>query len=190
MKKPFIISISGIAGSGKTTIANLLKEKLTNSEIIYFDDIPGDLLGRDYCEWSESGADCNEWKLSPIVDKIKNLSLAPLDFIILDYPFGKVHREVGEHINSSVWIDTPVDISLARRILRDFTRRSDTRRPLKDNTAEEVSSYLDFYLARHRNTYTRHIDTIKPFSDIVVNGEKLPDEIINKIIKMAKEKQT
>ncbi|MCL2512734.1 MAG: hypothetical protein FWF08_02430, partial [Oscillospiraceae bacterium] len=109
MKKPFVISISGISGGGKTTAADALKAKLANTEIICFDDIPGDLLNRDYCEWSESGADCNEWNLSPITEKIKKLLLEPLNFIILDYPFGKTHRDAGTYIDLAVWIDIPPD---------------------------------------------------------------------------------
>lgn len=182
LKKPFVISISGISGSGKTTVANTLKERLVSAEIIYFDNFPGDLLSRDYCEWSESGADCNEWKLVPITDEIERLSSEPLDYIILDYPFGKAHHVVGEYIDFSVWIDIPLDISLARRILRDFTRRSESRRPLKGNIVEEVSSYLDFYLARHRGTYICHIDTIKPFVELVVNGTKSPEKIVDEIM--------
>ena len=95
MKKPFVISISGISCSGKTTVANALKEQIANTEVVCFDNIPGDLLGRDYCEWSESGADCNEWKLTPIIDQIGRLCSEPLDYIVLDYPFGIAHRKVG-----------------------------------------------------------------------------------------------
>lgn len=183
MKKPFVISISGISGSGKTTIADILKQRLQYTETIYFDSIPVDFLGRDYCEWSESGADCNEWNLKPIIDIIIRLLENSPDYIILDYPFGKVHRDIGSYVDFSVWIDIPLDISLARRVLRDFTRRSEKRRPLKGNISDEISSYLDFYLARHRDTYFRHIETIKPFADLVVDGAKSPDEIVCEIIK-------
>ncbi|MDR1328326.1 MAG: adenylyl-sulfate kinase [Oscillospiraceae bacterium] len=182
MKKPFVISISGISGSGKTTVAEALKNQLTNADIIYFDSFPGDLLGVDYCEWSESGADCNDWKLAPIVEEVERYISKPLDYIILDYPFGKAHRDVRGYLDFSVWIDTPLDVSLARRILRDFTRRSETRRKLNRNPAEEASSYLDFYLVRHRATYLRHIETIKPFTDLTADGTKPPEEIADKII--------
>ncbi|HBN86396.1 MAG TPA: hypothetical protein DDZ89_21440 [Clostridiales bacterium] len=137
MKKPFIISISGISGSGKTTVANALKKRLANTEVINFDNISSDLLGRDYCEWSESGADSNEWTLTPIIDEIERLCLDPLKYIILDYPFGTAHSKVGSYVDFSVWVDVPLDIALARRILRDFTRRSEIRRPLKGHASEE-----------------------------------------------------
>jgi uridine kinase len=52
MKKPFIISISGISGSGKTAVANALKARLTNAAVISFDDY-GDhvYLDRDIIEY-------------------------------------------------------------------------------------------------------------------------------------------
>ena len=183
MKKPFVISISGISGSGKTTVANLFKEMMVNTEIIYFDNIPGDLLGREYCEWSESGADCNEWNLTPITDELKRLFSELLDYIVIDYPFGKAHRIVGAYIDFSVWIDIPLDVALARRILRDFTCRSENRRPLKENITDEISSHLDFYLLRHRDTYLRHIETIKSSADLVLDGTKPPNVIVAEIKK-------
>jgi uridine kinase/N-acetylglutamate synthase-like GNAT family acetyltransferase len=182
MKKPLVISISGISGSGKTTVANALNDWIANSKVIYFDNIPGNLLGRNYCEWSESGADCNEWILTPIIDEIERLSSESLDYIILDYPFGKTHSKVGAYVDFSVWIDIPLDIALARRILRDFTRRQTSRRPLKGNTSEEVSSYLDFFLARHRDTYFRHIETIRSHVDLIIDGTKRPEDIADEIL--------
>jgi len=182
MKKPFIISVSGISGSGKTTVVAALKERLPTAEVICFDDIPGDLLGRDYCEWSAAGANCNEWKLAPLIDKIKQLMAEKPDHIIIDYPFGSVHNEVGAYVDFSVWVDVPLDISLARRLLRDFIRRSPARRPLKMSVHEEISSYLDFYLTRNRDTFFKHIETIRPFADLIIDGTKPPDENADEII--------
>jgi len=182
MKTPFVISISGISGSGKTTIAKALKNRLTSAEIVHFDDIAGDWLGRDYCEWSEAGANCNEAKLLSTINAIDDLMHKPLDYIILDYPFGKAHHGVGAYINFSTWIDIPIDVSLARYILRDYTRRSKARRPLTGAVVDEISSYLDFYLERHRNTYFRHVETVRPSCDLIVDGLKSPEVIVAEIL--------
>ena len=58
MKQPLVISISGISGSGKTTITNALKARLANAVIISFDDY-GDrvYLDRDINEWSADSSD-------------------------------------------------------------------------------------------------------------------------------------
>ncbi len=182
-KNPYVISISGVSGSGKTTAANKLKALLTNAEIVCFDDFPGDLLGRDYCEWSESGGYCDAWNLSAMTERLDFLLTKPINYIIIDYPFGKSHSKVSKYIDLSVWLDIPLDVSLAKRVLRDFTRRSPSRRPLKRNAADEISAYLDFYLARHRDTYLTHIKTVRPFVDVVADGTETPDEIADEIMK-------
>jgi len=38
MKKPFVISVATTQGGGKTTVVAILRERLANSTVIYFDD--------------------------------------------------------------------------------------------------------------------------------------------------------
>ncbi|MDD4296707.1 MAG: adenylyl-sulfate kinase [Ruminiclostridium sp.] len=38
MKRPFVISISGLSGSGKTSVTNALRSQLVNAAVISFDD--------------------------------------------------------------------------------------------------------------------------------------------------------
>jgi uridine kinase len=61
MKKPCVISIAAISGGGKTIITTALKNRLTNSAVIYWDDY-GDEVDptRDINEWAADGFDCNE----------------------------------------------------------------------------------------------------------------------------------
>jgi uridine kinase len=62
MKKIFTVSIASLSGGGKTTVVNLLKNKLENSIVLCFDDYdftndPGgnqfnsDLIEYDYNKW-------------------------------------------------------------------------------------------------------------------------------------------
>ena len=174
---PVVISISGNAGSGKTTVAHALINRLSNAAMVAFDDYPSDLLGQDYCQWSENGANANAWNLECIEKDLNGLLQKSYDYIILDYPFGYAHQSIAKYIDFAVWIDTPLDISLARRVLRDITQRSETRRPLKGTIAEQVTTYLNFYLSRHRDTYFRHTETVRPMADFVVDGT-MPSEIV------------
>ncbi|MCL1786859.1 MAG: hypothetical protein FWG38_02630, partial [Defluviitaleaceae bacterium] len=163
----------------------LIKDALpstTTVGIIGFDDFPGDLLGRDYCEWSEAGANCNEWDLGAMIEAVQSLVASPVGFIIVDQPFGAAHDLLKAWVDFFVWIDTPPDVALARRILRDFTRRDTQRRPLAGDLVENISAHLDFYLSRHRDTYLTHIATVKPTVDLVVDGEKSPAAIAREII--------
>ena len=187
MKKTFVISIASIAGGGKTTIVAVLKERLKNSIVIYFDDYDDRVtIDCDINEWSADGNDCNEWNTEAIAADIRQLLDETYDYIILDYPFGYLNDCVGKYIDCSIFIDTPLDLALVRRIIRDYTSRpQDSSFGLSD--VEEVSlSALDkelrFYLGYSRPTYERMIVTNKPASDLIVDGTKTPDEIVDSIV--------
>lgn len=184
MKKPFVISISGLSGSGKTAVTNALKARLANAAVVSFDDY-GDriYLDRDINEWSADSSD-DEWHTEPIAADIERLLSEPLDYIILDYPFGYGNQLVGQYINLTVFIDVPLDVALARRIIRDYTSREEN---INVADVEEVSlagldKELRFYLARSRSTYARMPEMQKPTSDLIIDGTKTPEEIANMIL--------
>lgn len=184
MKKPFVISISGLSGSGKTAVTNALKARLANAAVVSFDDY-GDriYLDRDINEWSADSSD-DEWHTEPIAANIERLLSKPLDYIILDYPFGYGNQLVGQYINLTVFIDVPLDVALARRIIRDYTSRDEN---INVADVEEVSlagldKELRFYLARSRSTYARMPEMQKPTSDLIIDGLKTPEEIADKIL--------
>ena len=184
MKKPFVISISGLSGSGKTSITNALRERLVNVAVISFDDYGDSVyLDRDINDWSEDSND-DEWHTEPIAADVERLLNEQLDYIVLDYPFGYGNRLVGQYINLAVYIDIPLDVALARRIIRDYTSRA-----VNTNVAdvEEVSltgldKELRFYLSCSRSTYARMPEMQKPLSDLIVDGTKTPEEIADEIL--------
>ena len=128
MEKPKVIAISAVSGGGKTTVIKELARKYKKSKIISFDDYTFPNTPRDYYQWSTNGADCNLWNLSPmLMDIQKAIQEKNLDYIFLDYPFGYKNEQVGKYIDYAFFIDTPLDIALARRILRDYLRRDPNR---------------------------------------------------------------
>lgn len=167
--KPLIISISAISGGGKTAVTQELVKLMNNIKVISFDSYAIDFLKQDYCQWSANGADYNEWHLEPIVNDILQLIKEKPDIILLDYPFGYRNEAVGRFINYTIFIDTPLDIALARRVIRDYTQRDKSRRKIED-LIEHMDATLSFYLSQHRDTYLQHIQTVKPFSDVVIDG--------------------
>ena len=187
MMKPFVISIAALSGGGKTTIVSALKERLAHSAVIFWDDYGDEVdLDRDINEWSANGGDCNEWHTEPFAADIKRVLNESYEYIILDYPFGYLNDCVGKLIDMTVFIDTPLDVALARRIVRDYTSRN-TEIDFGLADVEEVSltglaKELHFYLECSRPTYARMSETHKPISDLVVDGTKSPEEIANEII--------
>ena len=62
-----------------------------------------------------------------------------------------------EFIDVTIFIDTPLDIAMARRILRDF----------KEDTIDEIHNDLKHYMTFARKAYLEAIHTVKPNSDII-----------------------
>ena len=155
-----VIAISALAGGGKTTLTEALLPRLPGARALHFDDIPGRLLPMDYCEWSEAGADYSLWDLSALEDGLRRLLAENPAYILVDYPFGRAHPMIAPYLDCALWIDTPLDIALARRVLRDTPRKG----------AVIMKQTLEFYLARHRDTYLVHEATVRPTCDFILDG--------------------
>ena len=172
LKPPFIIAIAAVSGGGKTTIITQLTQQLQNSKALFFDDY--DFKGPDdVLQWVDHGADYDEWDLTPLVRDLEELMAEPLEYILLDFPFSYQHSLTREFIDCTVFIDTPLDIALSRRMVRDF----------KDSSVEEIMVQMEHYSNQGRRAYLKMLETIKPDSDIVVDETLSVDEITNLIIK-------
>ncbi len=191
MKKPFVISISAQSGGGKTTIATALKNRLFNSAVLYWDDY-GDEVDPS-CDINDI-QDYNKWNTKPIANDIEFLLNKSYDYIILDYPFGYMNEYIAKFIDMTLFIDTPLDVALARRIIRDFTSRSKESEfglaYVNEISLEAIDKELRFYLEKSRSTYKRFSEDHKTISDHILDGLKTPDEIVNEIIKLIKDKNS
>ncbi|MBZ9687408.1 hypothetical protein G9F72_013835 [Clostridium estertheticum] len=170
--KPLVIAISG---GGKTTITTHLNKILTSSKALFFDDYEFDGPD-DICDWVERGADYKEWKLAPLVNDLFLLLSDPLqslEYILLDYPFAYIHSEMCKYIDFTIFIDAPLDIAMARRILRDF----------KESSIEHVLNDLNIYLSQGRFAYLEMLNTIKPNCDLIIDGSLPINVIVNQICK-------
>lgn len=105
---------------------------------------------------------------------IKNSGIC--DYLILDYPFA-CHEQIKKYIDMAFFIDTPLDIALARWILRDMGNAS----------GEEIRNHLMGYLKYARMAFVQMQKDILPSSDYVIDGtmstEYIAGEIINIILK-------
>ncbi|GMR66380.1 TPA: hypothetical protein QCX34_005694 [Bacillus anthracis] len=171
-KKTKIITIAAVSGGGKTTVTERLTHKLINSKALYFDSDNFDNCPADICKWIDDGANYDEWVLTPLIKDIQHLIRdSHVDYIIVDYPFAYLNSEMRQFIDVTIFIDTPLDIAMARRILRDFN----------EDTMSEIHNDLKHYLTYARKAYLEVLHTVKPNSDIVLDGSLSVDEIINQI---------
>jgi uridine kinase len=168
-----VIAIAAVSGGGKTTITNNLNRRFHNSQALFFDDYEFDGPD-DICDWVERGADYNEWKLEPLINELKSIlsnNKLSLDYILIDFPFAYKHSAMSEYIDFTVFIDTPLDIAMARRTLRDF----------REISPDSIRKDLNTYLSRGRFAYLEMLNSIKPNSDFIVDGSLSIDDITNQI---------
>ena len=170
-----IIAIAAVTAGGKTTIVNELKKRIPNVKALYFDDYSFEGEVDDFYNWTIQGADYNVWNLTPLITdicKIKNNS--DCDYLLLDYPFAYCHKELGKYIDCAIFINTPLDVVMARRILRD----------MKEATTDEIIQDMEIYLKYARVAYVQMLKDILPSSDYVIDGMKELNEKVEEISKI------
>lgn len=173
MKKPIVIAIAAVLGGGKTTIINELKNRFPLSKAIYFDDHDFEEDVEDYFQWVQDGADYNSWKIEILANDIESaLTQSNLNYILIDYPFAYKNDKVTPYIDYAIFIDTPLDIAMARRLLRDEASQS----------PDLLKIDLNGYLSGGRTAYLEMIKTIKPNSDFVVDGSLNVNDIVSQIM--------
>jgi Uridine kinase len=170
-----IISIAAVTAGGKTTVVNKLKEKLDNVCTLHFDDYTFEGEVDDFYQWVLDGADYNVWDLNPLEEDIlKIMESTEYEYLILDYPFAYCNEQIKKYIDMAFFIDTPLDVALARRILRD----------LENASGEEIRNDLDLYLKYARIAFVQMQKDVLPSSDYVVDGTMSVDDLVGKILEI------
>ena len=168
MTRPYVIAVNSVSGGGKTTLAKLLRDSPLSATLFCFDDFDDtNVHPKDLYEWSKRGADLLEFDCPGMWNAVERaLKDETISCIVLDYPFGRDHPRFRNVIDLSVFIDTPLDIAMARRILRDYTSDSVLS---ADERLKHLREEMRHYVARARYPY---LDTYKhkETSDLIVNG--------------------
>lgn len=99
-----------------------------------------------------------------------------LSYIVLDFPFAYKHFKMSKLIDFAVFIGTPLDIALARRVIRDF----------KAASVKNILSDMENYIFQGKKGYIEMLNTIKPNSDIIIDGTQPVSEIVNHICEQLK----
>lgn len=182
-----IIGISGIGGAGKSVLTTALGKRLNATTLFWdeFDEISQD--PKDYIEWYNTSRDYSEWRYDALAEVLKQLKLGkkvicpatkkeliPTDYIIFDAPLGRKHIATGQYIDCSIFLNTPLDVALARRVLRDFRDKSNLN-------ITEIFEELDFYLIASRPLYTMDYEGNEKF-DYVVDGNQPINELVTTLI--------
>ena len=168
-----IIAIAAVTAGGKTSAVKSLVEKIPNATSLHFDDYSFEGEVEDFYQWVKAGADDNVWNLTPLKNDIdKLISSNKYDYLFLDYPFAYKNDMIKDYLDCAIFIDTPLDIALARRVLRD----------MKEASSEEILCEMESYIKYERVAYLQMLKDILPSSDYVIDGSKDLETIVEEII--------
>ena len=171
--KTKVIAISGMSGSGKTTTVTELARRVPNSIALSIED--GDYEKNsgidDLAKWEEDGWDVSLWNLQSLADDLMQLVQKGYEYIFFDYPFGYMQQQISGFISLSVYIDTPLDVALARRTVRDGRGKS----------ASEILGEMKWYL-QNRHLFTISNGHQRTDAQLIVDGSLPIDEICNAIL--------
>ena len=163
-----IIAVAAVTAGGKTTLIRALRERLPGARSLHFDDYTFEGEVEDFHRWVQDGADYNVWNLAPLEADILRLRDEGCGILLLDYPFAYLNDRIAPYIDRAVFIDTPLDVAMARRVLRD----------MKDASADEIRADMQLYLSRARIAYLQMLSDVLPSSDDVIDGTlELEDKI-------------
>ena len=185
-----VIAVSGPPGAGKSSLVQALAAVLPDSTAIQFDHY--ERMTRQPIEevrrWMDEGADIERLPVPglgealaalkqghAVLDPTANKQIEAAQNILFETQFGRAHSPTGRHVDFLAWIDTPLDIALARKI-RQFARELDSRDPAEAAAfGDWLSAYLDNYLGVVGNLLRFQRDKVAAQADIVVDG-LLPPE--------------
>jgi uridine kinase len=173
-----VLAIAGPPGSGKTTLMLALAGRLPGSNWMSMDGFPApsamapEALG----QWLDDGADFAKLETPGLEEALRSwkagletsepltgrrVPSAPL--LILEAPLGRAHRATGSLIDALVWIDTPLDVALARNLVA-WTASSEPHPP------EWLAGDAQHYLATTRKVLLAQRDAVAADADLVVDG--------------------
>jgi uridine kinase len=193
----FIVCISSPSGGGKTAVVQRLGQLHPNAVTLYFDEYDDIGEGANIHPVSlrqrmRDGVDYNTWQMPGLLRDLKLLKqgkaiqspfngtlLSPQPLIFLDAALGRANHALRPYCDFMVYIDTPLDVAMARRIHRDYFREHHAN---AEEALQEIYAMTAAYLEWAREAYLELERQVKPQCDLVLDGCLPIDELAQKIL--------
>lgn len=182
-----IISVSAIAGGGKTTLVRQLVEAYDDAVGIHFDDYAtNETYPTNLPQWLDDGADFDQFRVPRLAEDLGKLKagqavtnpqgklIEPAAHIFFEAPLGRSHTATGQQIDFAVFIDTPLEIGLARFVLRALDSAD-------DSYTMPLQTYIASYLPILRPLYLAQRTQLLPQSDLVLDGEQMVSSWVERV---------
>jgi uridine kinase len=196
----FVVAISGTSGAGKTALVQNVTRLLGDATAFYSDDYAS--LTRqpsDIGKWLAEGADPAQFENPELREALSTLRdgtplshprrgvIQPAKFIVMEEPFGRARPGVGELVDFAACIDLPLEIALARKLLREIEWVVDATGP--EAAIGHLRGVLAGYLHGHvRDAYVEVQRWALRSCDLILDGLSPLDESAKKIVRAVEEK--
>lgn len=176
-----VLAIASSVGGGKSTLARELARTLGEAHILDFDHFEP-FTARPLAEtsaWMRDGADPARLQVPELEDALRALkggrpardpatgaALQARRHVVFEAPFGRWHPDSGRHIDLLVWIDTPLDIALARKLRQLSSAFQGPDEAFRSWLREYLAAYLEGVEALLRLQHEK----VRPGADLVLDG--------------------
>lgn len=188
----FVVAISGPSGAGKSTAVRNLIARLGDATALYFDDYEATSTYPEMAQWLADGADPNQFQTPRLSADLRALRaggsitlpqpgqvIQPARVIVLEEPFGRERAEIADLIDFVVCLDLPLEIALARKLLRMLGFFLAEQSP--DAFAEHLQFFLPWYIESGRDSYAAVQQRVLRQCDLVADGMLPPDALADAI---------
>lgn len=185
-----VVSIAAPPGGGKTTLSHMLAARLSNAAILHFDDYET-FTARSPAEieaWADRGAPFAEITAPNFAEDLARLRASGVSYVVVDAPLGRAHPATAAMIDFLIFVDTPLDVALARTIRAGAARAAQASDTAAHNFAAWLETYLDGYTRFTRRICEIQRARVMPNADLVLDGMLAPDRLAELAIAAIAEK--
>jgi hypothetical protein len=164
----FVVGIAGVPGAGKSTLVAALAAALPRAVPLHMDayDNMTRLPVAELRGWIEAGADIDAFDFPPLQAELQRLKAGEArETVLFETQFGRAHRATGRYIDFLLWLDTPLDLALARTLGAVLARGT---RP------EWLRGYLEHYVDPVRGLLEMQRTRVAADADLVLDGRLAP----------------
>ena len=202
IKTCLLVGIAGGSGAGKTTLVNAISEKLKALASIEATIVNHDSYYKEYSHLSKTEKDKLNFDhpnsldnhlfvehlallkqgqsvLAPVYDfathsRLTNtIIIKPSSVILVDGILLLVEPKIREILDIKIFLDTPADIRILRRLHRDINERGRT-----------VESVINQYLTTVRPMHEQFVEPSKQYADLILFGENWSESQLETVINL------
>ena len=184
----YLIGVAGTPGAGKTSLVLGLARAIGDACAIHMDsyDNMTRLPLEAVAAWMRAGADIDAFAFPrleqdlrrlkgglAIIDPVSRREVGPRKYVLFETQFGRAHHQTGRHLDLVLWVDTPLDVALARTLRASIAGFLREREPARlEDRVRWLEGYIGGYLATVHSLLLMQRQRVGSSADVMVDGQE------------------